>query len=203
VRATGFTTDEDRVITDLTNARIIKRPENGAWQLSGSSNVLPPVSLDSVSITGITGFSDFGIGLNCNRLVTTGLDGGPGSLRYILEHCAVPGDTIKFAANVDLVFVVTDTLILDQDVCLFDNTEGRVVIRSDGIHSVFTIREGVIAQLKQLDVETGPGMEGRAASIAGTLILEDVIIRDDQSGGSTIYNQGVLDIRGSTEIRNE
>lgn len=203
VNANGFTLDEDSVITDLTNLRLIKRPDNGAWNYSGSTNENSPISLDSVSLPGINGFSDFAVGLNCNLVVTNANDDGPGSLRYLIEHCAQPGDSIKFAKNIELILITSDTIILDKNLSILNNHNDQVIIQTTGNHSAFKVNAGVEGYLRDLDIHSGTGDHGRSILNKGFLRLEDVIILDMQTGGSAVYNEGDLLIIGTTEIRNE
>ncbi len=203
VNANGFTLDEDSIITDLTNLRLIKRPDNGAWNYSGSTYLDAPLSLDSISLPAINGFSDFAIGLLCNLVVTTANDSGPGSLRYIIEECANANDTIKFASNIQLLFITTDTIVLDKNLFIFNNTEGQVVIQTNGMHSTFSVSESTTVHMKDLEIHSGTGADGRAIWNEGQLLMENIIIRDTQNGGSAVYNKGNLVIIGNTEIRNE
>ena len=203
VNAHEFTLDEDSVITDLTNLRLIKRPDNGSWNYSGSPNEDPPISLDSISLSAINGFSDFAIGYNCNLVVTTPNDDGPGSLRYLIEHCAQPGDSIKFAKNIQLVLITSDTIILDKNLSILNNHNDQVIIQTTGNHSVFKINAGVEGYMRDLDIHSGDGVDGRAILNYGFLRLEDVIILDTQTGGSAVYNKGNLIISGNTEIRHD
>ncbi len=203
VNANGFTVDEDSVITDVSNVRLIKRPDNGAWDYSGSPNTSPPVTLDSIGLPGITGFSDFAIGTDCNLIVTNANDSGAGSLRYIIQNCAQPNDTIKFASNMDLLYITSDTIVLDKNIYLFNNHPGQIILQTSGPQSTFKINTGVQAGMKNLLILSGSGLNGRAIWNDGVLTLKDVIVVDNLPGGNAIYNKGTLFLSGTTEIRNQ
>lgn len=200
VNANGFTLDDETPISDLTNTRLIKRPDNGSWNYSGSPNISEPITLDSVGLPGITGFSDFGISLDCNLLVTNAADAGPGSLRYIIDQCAQENDTIRFASNIHLLLITSDTIVLDKNLYLVNKHQGQVLLQTTGSHSTFKINEGIEALIRDIDIHTGSGSEGRAIVNDGTLRLQDVIIVDTTTGGNAILNRGSLEIMGSTQI---
>lgn len=73
---------------------------------------------------------------NTNLLVTNQNDTGIGSLRSIIS-CAGSGDTIKFAANVDTVFL-NIPLRLFKDIALKDQLGNPVVIKANFNTSGFT-----------------------------------------------------------------
>ncbi len=85
-----------------------------------------------------------GIDDNCNGLidesyslmVTTTSDSGVNSLRQIL-NCAHNGDTIRFAANVDTITLLSP-LIISEYVQLLDEIGNRVVLKIDLNQSGFT-----------------------------------------------------------------
>jgi hypothetical protein len=62
VGANGFKlTDGVTTITDFANIRLVKRSSGGSWANSGGTSAAP-VDLTAVAISGLSTFSDFGIG---------------------------------------------------------------------------------------------------------------------------------------------
>jgi hypothetical protein len=143
------------------------------------------------------------LGTDCNLIVTNANDSGAGSLRYIIDNCAQPNDTIKFASNINLLYVTSDTIVLNKNLYLFNTHQGQVVLQTTGLQSTFKINSNVQATISNLTIHAGSGVDGRAIWNDGNLTLKDVIIVDTQTGGSAIYNNGNLIISGNNQINHQ
>ena len=203
VRATGFTYDGTDPITSFSDIRLIKRPTGGGWFNSGSTNLSGPTSLSNLKATGLSGFSDFGVGMGCGKIVSTDADDGIGSLRYVLANCISNGDTIRFDSSLSLLFITSDTIILDQNVTIFATVGDNITIQGSGTHSLLKVQPSITAKIQNIELVAGSGVEGRAILNNGNLMLHDIQIEDGGTGGSTILNKGILTVIGQTEIRNQ
>ena len=200
VDASGFTRDGVEPITSLSTVRLIKRPSNGAWQLSGSTTSSGPLSMGNVQAAGLTSFSDFAIGLNCGNVVSSADDNVVGSLRYVLANCIASGDTVKFDTSLSLLLITTDTIILDKHVTIYATDQDNIIITGSGTHSLFKVQPTINAKIQNLDMVTGSGVEGRAVYNKGSLSLEDVEIHDSGLPGNAVLNRGLLTVIGQTGI---
>ncbi|MBK9980822.1 MAG: hypothetical protein IPP15_00100 [Saprospiraceae bacterium] len=203
VRANGFTTDGVIPISSLPSVRLIKRPSNGSWQLSGSTTTAGPLSLNQVTSAGLNSFSDFGIGLNCGNVVTTGSDNIVGSLRYVLANCISSGDTVKFDTSLSLLIVTTDTIILDKNVTIYATSDDNINIEGSGVHSIMKIQTGKTVKLQNLELTTGNALDGKAIYNKGNLTINHITIHDIGTGNSTILNKGSLIVIGSNSVLKE
>jgi hypothetical protein len=203
VNAALFTYDGVDPISSLSDIRLIKRPTGGDWQPSGSTNLLGPSSLSYLKSTGLTGFSDFGVGMGCGNIVSTDADSGSGSLRYVLANCISSGDTVKFDSSLSLLLITSDTIQLDKNVTIYASDQDNITIQGDGVHSILKVQIGVIAKIQNLELVTGSGTDGRAILNRGSLNLHDIQIHDGGTGGSTVLNRGELIVIGQTGIHNE
>ncbi|MEP6794524.1 MAG: M12 family metallo-peptidase, partial [Saprospiraceae bacterium] len=203
VRATGFTKDGVKLITSLPDVRLIKRPSNASWQLSGSSTMAGPLSLNQVTSAGLNGFSDFGIGNACGNVVTTGSDDIVGSLRYVLDNCISSGDTVKFDSSLSLLIVTTDTIILDKNVTIYATSDDNINIQGSGIHSIMKVQSGKTVKLQNLELTTGNALDGRAIYNKGSLTINHITIHDIGTGNSTILNKGSLIVVGNNSLLKE
>ncbi len=60
VNATSFATSDNKPITNLSVVRLLKRPDGGNWSPEGACP--EPASLDLMLISGLSSFSQFGVG---------------------------------------------------------------------------------------------------------------------------------------------
>jgi hypothetical protein len=200
VRASNFTYDGTDPISTLTDIRLVKRPTGDDWQLSGSTTNQGPVTLSYLNSKGLQGFSDFGVGMGCSNVVNTDADNGIGSLRYVLANCIASGDTVKFDSSLSLLFITSDTIILDKNVTLYATDADNITIQGIGTHSLLKVQPLITAKILSLEMITGDGVDGRAIYTQGNLYLHNIQIHDEGTGGSTIWNQGVLTVTGQTGI---
>lgn len=203
VCAGGFTTDGVIPITALSSVRLIKRPTNGTWQLSGSTTTNGPLSLNQVTAAGLIGFSDFGIGTACGNVVTTGSDNVIGSLRYVLANCIASGDTVKFDSSLSLLIVTTDTIILNKNVTIYATANDNINIQGNGVHSVMKILNGKNVKLQNFALTTDEGMDGSALLNEGNLTMERITIHDAGTGNSVVLNRGSLIVVGNNVVYKE
>jgi hypothetical protein len=145
----------------------------------------------------------------CSRIVTTVIDGDPGSLRYMID-CAESGDTITFNAA-----LAGDTVILDMGRIEFDKTlyirstlNPTVVIKSN-VNGMFKILGGHAVGFRNLVIISGlSGFPGAAFENLGELTLYDVIVRPNAllvPLENLIFNSpsGMLIFQGNAEVRTD
>jgi hypothetical protein len=87
VDATGFKMDNGSPLSNLSLLRLIKRPTAGNWAAEGTATA--PSNLNSISLTGLNTFSEFGVG------------GGGGAfpieLLYFTGHAEATSNIIEWA----------------------------------------------------------------------------------------------------------
>ena len=87
VDATGFKMDNGSPLSNLSLLRLIKRPTAGSWAAEGTAAA--PSNLNSISLTGLNTFSEFGVG------------GGGGAfpieLLYFTGHAEATSNIIEWA----------------------------------------------------------------------------------------------------------
>ena len=87
VDATGFKMDNGSPLQNLSLLRLIKRPTAGSWAAEGTAAA--PSNLNSISLTGLNTFSEFGVG------------GGGGAfpieLLYFTGHAEATSNSLKWA----------------------------------------------------------------------------------------------------------
>lgn len=180
--------------------RIIRRDTNSVFSLSGSPNMEPPVSLDSAVITQVQANGIFGVGWDCNLVVTNATDGAAGSLRYILDHCAQPGDTIQFAKNLEVIGLTIDTLILNKEISLVNSRETSLTIGTTLLSGVFKIPTGVHIYFENFEIRGGTGSDGNAILNEGSLHIKNMTIRNGISGEVAIINLGEILVEGENRL---
>jgi hypothetical protein len=116
------------------------------------------------------------------RMVTTVNDDGPGSLRQAIAS-AGPGDTIDFALTVPATIVLSNTLVISQDLSVVGpGPDQLTVMRSDATNTpwfrVFDIEAGVVV-LAGMTIRNGIGYD------ASHFV-------DNVGGG--IFNRGLLTV---------
>jgi len=121
-------------------------------------------------------------GLPTVRTVTTAHDNGPGSLRWAIASAA-PGDVVKFALKLPAVIVLTNTLVIDQDLTVLGPGPCKLtVMRSCATNApsfrVFDVEAGVVT-LAGMTIRNGSAFSGTN-------------IHDNLGGG--ILNRGNLTV---------
>ncbi len=145
----------------------------------------------------------------CSKVVTTVLDGVPGSLRYMID-CAQDMDTITFHP-----LLVGQTLVMNagrleinKDLFIHSDLTPRLGIEFF-VDGGFKIFDGAIVELRNLAITSGfSGFPGAAFDNYGHLTLWDVsVFRNDLLPISNylLFNggTGILDIKGLTDIETE
>jgi photosystem II stability/assembly factor-like uncharacterized protein len=135
-----------------------------------------------------------------NFTVTNNQDNGPGSLRDILT-CATSGSNITFDPSLanQTIALTTSTLLIDKNVNILLTSSTPINLTTNSNFPILNIQNGRTVHLKYVNFSTGGNIHGRAVINNGTLTLENVEIEDDdsQNAGSTIENNGTLNIVGS------
>ena len=203
VNALGTTYDGNVPISELSNVRLIKRPNGGAWVNTGSTTTEPPLSLNMVKAEGLSGFSDFALGTQYCKVVTNGNDDGIGSLRFAIAQCSNPEDYIYIAEFIDSIFLVSDTIILDKNLSIFHSGNEKVVIQTTSSSPVFKTNPGVLITLNNIEIHSGGVASSKALLNNGNTILWNVDIINSIPGESPVMNTGILEIAETVQIINQ
>jgi hypothetical protein len=132
---------------------------------------------------------------------------GPGSLPFVVAN-APAGATVTFAVNGTIT--LTATIDLNRDITI-DGSGTSVTVNGGGSVQVFNVQGGVTATLRQLTIADGNAITGGGIDNAGTLIVANSTISDNNAGedpppvagsGGGIENQGTLTITNSTISNN-
>ena len=121
-------------------------------------------------------------GLPTVRTVTTVHDDGPGSLRQAIA-IAAPGDVINFALKLPATIVLTNTLVIDQDLTVLGPGPDKLtVMRCHAKHTphfrVFDVETGAVT-LAGLTIRNG-------SAYSGTYLHDNL--------GGAILNRGLLTV---------
>ncbi|HQW01656.1 MAG TPA: hypothetical protein PLR30_04230, partial [Saprospiraceae bacterium] len=203
VNALGTTYDGNVPISELSNVRLIKRPNGGAWVNTGSTTTEPPLSLNMVKAEGLSGFSDFALGTQYCKVVTNGNDDGIGSLRFAIAQCSNPEDYIYIAEFIDSIFLVSDTIILDKNLSIFHSGNEKVVIQTTSSSPVFKTNPGVLITLNNIEIHSGGVASSKALLNNGNTILWNVDIINSIPGEIPVMNTGILEISETVQIKNQ
>jgi len=203
VNALGTTYDGNVPISELSNVRLIKRPNGGAWVNTGSTTTEPPTSLSLVKAEGLSGFSDFALGTQYCKVVTNGNDDGIGSLRFAIAQCSNPEDYIYIAEFIDSIFLVSDTIILDKNLSIFHSGNEKVVIQTTSSSPVFKTNPGVLITLNNIEIHSGGVASSKALLNNGNTILWNVDIINSIPGEIPVMNTGILEISETVQIKNQ
>jgi len=121
-------------------------------------------------------------GLPTLRTVTTAHDDGPGSLRHAIA-VAAPGDVINFALKLPATIVLTDTLVIDQDLTVLGPGPDKLtVMRGTAPNTpsfrVFDVEAGLVA-IAGMTIRNG-------SAFSGTNLHDNL--------GGAILNRGMLTV---------
>jgi hypothetical protein len=141
-----------------------------------SPRVPPPASTPALKSYALTS-------LPTTRTVTTVKDGGPGSLRQAIA-VAAPGDVVNFKLKLPAVIVLTNTLVISQDLTVLGpDPSALTVMRSRATNTpgfpVFDVEAGTVT-LAGITIQNGSAFSGTN-------------IHDNLGGG--ILNRGNLTVR--------
>ncbi len=127
-------------------------------------------------------------------------DTGPGSLRNTLA-CASEGDTIRFKTS-----LINDTITLTSGPLLFNRNihiiqpNGQPVFIQASTSNVITIPAGKNISLKNITILCGSANDGGIVN-HGTLLLENVSLKNNFPSGNAVRNMGSMIIKGSCNLR--
>ena len=203
VNALGTTYDGTVPIAELSNVRLIKRPNGGAWVNTGSTTTEPPTTLSLVKAEGLSGFSDFALGTQYCKVVTNGNDDGIGSLRFAIAQCSNPEDYIYIAEFIDSIFLVSDTIILDKNLSIVHAGNEKVVIQTSSISPIFKTNVNVNVTLYNAEIHSGASPTAKALMNAGTTTLWNVDIINTSPGEIPVVNTGTIEILETVQIKNQ
>ena len=114
----------------------------------------------------------------CTQVVTNINDGGPGSLRYVIE-CSPSGATITFHQNLQnqTIHLTSDRITIDKDLHIHSSLNTpRLMIYSD-VQGAFLITAGHTVEFKNIEITSGlGGVAGAGIENFGDLILWDVCL---------------------------
>lgn len=148
------------------------------------------------------------------HFILNGNDNGPGSLRQTLAEAA-SGDTIRFMADVDTVFLTSGELLIDKSIVISGNPAFTFVTKHDTIPKfrIFRIQsaDSLVVEFRNLSVMLGHAPDGTTSGINGQhgggiyipdsiheLILKDCLINENQAGeGIRRYQDNITGNGGS------
>jgi hypothetical protein len=148
------------------------------------------------------------------HFIMNGNDNGPGSLRQTLSEAA-GGDTIRFMADVDTVFLTSGELLIDKSIVISGNPANTSVTKHDTIPKfrIFRIQatDSLVVEFRNLSVLLGHAPDGTDSGIHGQhgggiyipdsiheLILKDCLIDENQAGeGLRRYQDNITGNGGS------
>lgn len=140
----------------------------------------------------------------CSHIVSNIEDDHWGSLRKAIQ-CANSGDTIPVASYLTGNTITLETKIdIDKDIYLLIGDTENITIQAADLGPVFNVLTGKTLQLKNINIISGTQLDGRAIVNSGILIFENVDIIDINANntGSSILNNGQIEIRGTNSISN-
>ena len=142
---------------------------------------------------------------NACELVSITADEGVGSLPFAIG-CARDGDTIQFAValQTDTIMLENNNALFDKDLTLISQPIDSVFIMGSGVQETFGVLVGSTVSLVGLHVIAGTGLNGAALFNAGEVTVTDVQIYEHPDGSESailITNQGILQVKGTTNIR--
>ena len=143
----------------------------------------------------------------CVNFVANTNDDGTGSLRRAVD-CAEVGDTIFFHNDLisGTIQLTSAKITIDKNLVFVQEQNEKVNIESTFSGSVFLIENGVTVHMEYINLYGGQNSEGRAIENNGNLTLKNVDIFDDlinSGSGSTIVNNGTLNIEGNCNIKDD
>ncbi len=127
-------------------------------------------------------------------------DSGPGSLRNALLS-ASEGDTLRFKSS-----LINDTIILTSGPLIFNRNihisqpNGQSVFVQASTTNVITIPNGKNISLKNLNILCGNAVNGGIIN-QGTLLMENVTIKNNFPFSTAVRNLGNLIIKGTCNFR--
>ncbi|MBK8701642.1 MAG: hypothetical protein IPN29_19645 [Saprospiraceae bacterium] len=141
----------------------------------------------------------------CSTIVSNANDDGPGSLRFAI-NCNPAGSTIQFnsALETTAINLTSGPLVINKNITLSHGGALPAKISIAGEGPVVNISAGSTVTLQNLVLYSGTKLNGRAIHNAGNLTLNNVTIYDNgaaPANGSTIYNTGVIQMLGTTRLK--
>lgn len=176
---------------------------NGQWSLQVQD--LADQDGGSLNSWGIkTCLNDF-----CRLVVDNPFPKGAGSL-YDAIQCALPGDTIRFAAQLDndTIQLGNQNLIMSKDIVIEADLSRNIHIMSDINNTLMSVQNttsGEGLRIKGLHIHAVNSAIGGIDN-RGKLILDDVILYNfPMSSFTTINNRtgAVLEIKGNCSVVND
>jgi extracellular elastinolytic metalloproteinase len=152
------------------------------------------------------GTQAFDMPASCCTYVMNTMDSGDRSVRQAIT-CAVPGDTIRFSPNIQdqIISIISGSLAVNKNLTFEATNPNRIIIGTSETHPVFEIAADNEVTMNKIKIHAGNAESGRAIINDGILTLKDVSVLEthNTSGGSTILNNGTLNISGKTQIQQQ
>ena len=122
-----------------------------------------PPAASKASTQSLTALAITPNGLPTVRTVTTVNDDGPGSLRQAIA-IAAPGDVVNFALNLPATIVLSDTLVISQDLSVVGPGPDKLTVMRSGANKtpsfrVFDVEAGVVA-IAGMTIRNGSAFSG-------------------------------------------
>jgi hypothetical protein len=142
----------------------------------------------------------------CPKRISKADDSGQNTLREAVD-CAKGGDTITLspALGGDTICLTSEPIKIDSNITICADPDDMIHIKAQDIDRAFEISDGATVELKGFAVIGGTDDQGSAIKVEGSLILYDMILFPGTSdeGEKVILNEGDVDIRGFTNVKDD
>lgn len=138
------------------------------------------------------------------RIVYSTADSGDGTLRNALA-CAQPGDTIRFARNLQLdsILLTSSDLVIDKAIKILANKDYFIVVNGQQVDRVFTIQVGNQVVLEGLHLVQGTNdLNGSIIKNGGNATIRNLTMYMTSSveNGAHILNLGDIQLEGTNAL---
>lgn len=141
-------------------------------------------------------------------LVTNDQDNGVGSLRYAID-CIMDNDTVTIAPTLynQNITLSGSSIDVNKNVHIIQSgVTTKLAVTANNFYPIFNVFSGKNLDLKYVDLMPDAGLWGRAIVNNGSLTLDNVNILEaiiNLGSGSSIQNNGIITIKGNTQIKSQ
>lgn len=138
------------------------------------------------------------------KMVTSPLDdGGPGTLRYVVDN-ACSGDLIQFGAELlNSTIVLSSEIIVDEDLIIDGLGKNNLTFSGNDSNRIFRIEPGATASITNLTLANGYSASSGGAFVNnGDVQLSNVKLSGNKNGliSKAFTNLGTITIAGSVDV---
>ncbi len=142
----------------------------------------------------------------CTNVVSSTGDTGPGTLRYAFD-CLTSGFSVinmnPFINN-QTITLTSGTINLSKALTIAPLVSQGIKIQGANNGPIFTVSDAGVLNLENMELRSGSNPANRVILNNGTTTLKNMVIKDPNvmlGTGNTIENNGMLDIIGSVQIK--